>query len=78
MNMIGIEIAGTDIEEDENQEKNEGAANEDKLKEDIKEKRREGVKYIVDSAKLIASKIEEDEIAGYDWIIETLKTSGYP
>lgn len=78
MNMIGIEIAGTDVEEDENQEKNEGAANEDKLKEDIKEKRREGVKYIVDSAKLIASKIEEDEIAGYDWIIETLKTSGYP
>lgn len=77
VNMIGIEIPGTDLEEEENLDQKE-AGNEDKLKEEIKERRREGFKYIVDAAKLIASKIENDESAGFEWIIDILKNSPYP
>lgn len=75
--MIGIEIPGNE-EEEEDEFAKKDAGNSDLLMEDIKEKKREGLKYIVDSAKLIASKIEDDEVAGFDWIIETLKTSNYP
>ena len=75
--MIGIEIPGNEEEEEDEFAKKE-AGTPDQLMEDIKEKKREGLKYIVDAAKLIASKIEDEEITGFDWIIETLKTSNYP
>jgi intraflagellar transport protein 88 len=48
------------------------------LREDIKEKRREAIRYIVDAAKLIATVIEDDPIAGYEWVIENIKTAFYP
>jgi intraflagellar transport protein 88 len=48
------------------------------LREDIKEKKREAIKIIVDSAKMIAPVIEDDVIAGFDWILETLKSSYFP
>lgn len=35
------------------------------------------IKYITDSAKLIAPIIEDDILGGYEWLIETLKNSKY-
>lgn len=51
----------------------------DSLREDIKEKKRVAIKFIVDAAKLISPIIEGgDLVAGYEWILETLKTSYFP
>jgi intraflagellar transport protein 88 len=50
----------------------------DTLREDIKEKKREAIKIIVDCSKLIAPVIEDDIILGYDWILDTLKNSYFP
>ncbi len=75
--MLSIEIPGFTEEEEEEMQK-EGAAYTDTLREDIKEKKREAIKVIVDAAKLIAPVIEEDIIDGYEWILETLKASYFP
>jgi intraflagellar transport protein 88 len=40
------------------------------LRDDIKERRREAVHFIVMAAKLIAPSIEDDVIRGYEWILE--------
>ena len=50
----------------------------DKLREDLKEKRREAIKLVVDAAKLITPVIEDDIVKGYDWILDQLKTSKFP
>lgn len=41
-------------------------------------RRNRAIKYITDSAKLIAPVIEDDILSGYEWLIETLKNSKYP
>lgn len=41
-------------------------------------RRNKAIKYITDTAKLIAPVIEEDILSGYEWLIETLKNSKYP
>jgi len=69
--MLNIEIPG--FTEEEEEEMNKEKTYTDTLREDIKEKRREGIKFIVDSAKLIAPVIGEDLIEGYEWILESLK-----
>ena len=50
----------------------------DKLKEQIKIRRKEEIRLIINSAKLIAPVVENDVIDSYDWILEKLKTSSYP
>jgi intraflagellar transport protein 88 len=50
----------------------------DRLKEEQKNKRKEEIRVIVTSAKLVAPVIENDIIEAYDWILEKLKTSSYP
>ena len=51
----------------------------DMLKECLKAKKNEAVKYIVDAAKLIAPMLfSGDIIGGYDFILDTLKTSNFP
>ena len=42
-------------------------------REDIKEKKREAIKIIVDAAKLIAPVIEDDSIDGFEWILMAFK-----
>jgi intraflagellar transport protein 88 len=48
---------------------------EDNLREIAREKKATNNRYILMSAKLIASSIEGDFAAGYDWMIECLKNS---
>jgi len=50
----------------------------DKLKEELKARRKEEIRLIINSAKLVAPVIENDVIESYDWILEKLKTSSYP
>jgi intraflagellar transport protein 88 len=50
----------------------------DKLKEESKAKRKDEIRMIINSAKLIAPVIENDIIDAYDWILENLKSSSYP
>ena len=50
----------------------------DKLKEESKARRKEEIRLIINSAKLIAPVIENNTIESYEWILEKLKTSSYP
>mgnify|MGYP001323275882 CR=1 FL=1 len=49
----------------------------DKLKEELKARKREAQKYIVDAAKLIAPVIQNDITTGYEWILEALRASPF-
>ena len=71
--MITNPIEDSDNEEEEN----ENAVN-DKLKEEVKARRKDEIRLIITSAKLIAPVIENDVIESYEWILEKLKTSSYP
>lgn len=75
--MLSIEIPGFTEEEEEEMAKETNTYT-DTLREDIKEKKREAIKIIVDAVKLIAPVIEEDSIEGFEWILDTLKTSYFP
>ena len=70
--MVGVEIAGLEgkLEDFEELVKNG-------LGEELREKRRRALKYIVDAAKLIAPVIEDDIIEGYDWLISVVQDSQY-
>lgn len=65
-------------ESDHEDEQNEGVIGNDKLKEEVKARRKEEIRLIISSAKLIAPVIENDVIESYDWILQKLKTSSYP
>ena len=71
--MITNPIEDSDNEEEEN----ENSVN-DKLKEEVKARRKDEIRLIITSAKLIAPVIENDVIESYEWILEKLKTSSYP
>jgi len=78
--MVNIELPGLEEELDEELAPTKDDAHEtgnDKLKEELKEKKRTALKFIVDAAKLIAPVIEEDIIEGYEWIISVVKASFY-
>lgn len=63
-----IEIPGAMESDEDELMKQEGQTQTDKLKEDIKEKKKEAIRYIVNSAKLIAPVIENgDIIAGFSF-----------
>lgn len=70
--MLYIEIPGLfDEEGDEIPPQEDDQTNEDMLKEELKVRKRDAFRFIVQAAKLIAPVIEEnDEIQGLDWIIE--------
>ena len=67
--LLSIEIPGEGTDEESN-EVNHAKTFTDKLREDIKERRREAVHFIVMASKLIAPSIEDDIIKGYEWILE--------
>lgn len=77
--MVNIELPGLEEELDEElaPTKDGTQTANDKLKEELKEKKRTALKFIVDAAKLIAPVIEEDIIEGYEWIISVVKASFY-
>jgi len=76
--MLGIELPGLEeeLEEDLIEDK-EKIATTDKLKEELKEKKRQAIKFIVDAAKLVAPVIENDIIEGYEYCINIIKQSPY-
>lgn len=75
--MLSIEISGETEQEEENDVKHANNFT-DKLREDIKERRREAIHFVVMAAKLIAPSIEPDVITGFEWILEQLKSSVFP
>jgi intraflagellar transport protein 88 len=77
--MLSIDLPGSQEEEEEEEEghNDEKLLKNDKLKEEMKERSREALKFILESSKLIAPMIDPDIINGYDWIIEALKSSSY-
>jgi len=67
------------VEESDNEEEDaDGTIGNDKLREEVKAKRKDEIRLIITSAKLIAPVIENDVIESYEWILEKLKTSSYP
>lgn len=77
--MLNIETYWN-VEEDKNSEIEDGQerVQEDPLVTEMTIRRNKAIKYITDTAKLIAPVIEEDILSGYEWLIETLKNSKYP
>lgn len=73
--MLNIEIPGL-FEEEEDDELEEKKENDD-LNDDLKERKRVACNYLVDAAKLISPTIADDEIEGYNWIIDMLKNSPF-
>lgn len=81
--LLMIDIPGIDEEEQEEllemQGKLEKPVGEtDPLKEYLKEKKKEAMRYISFSAKLIAPIIETDVMLGYDYVCEALKAANLP
>lgn len=74
--MINIDNFGDVSEGNQDQEKGEDEELKvDVLKAELKKRKTQASKYILDAAKLIAPAIEEDQIDGYNWIIDILKGS---
>lgn len=81
--LLLIDIPGVEEEEQEEllelQKKEEKQVGElDPLKEYLKEKKKEALKYISQAAKLVAPFVEDDIIAGYEYVIEALKAAALP
>lgn len=57
------------VEEEEEEPKEDGVVSYDRLKEEQKSKRKEEIRVIVTSAKLVAPIIENDIIEAFDWIL---------
>eukprot|EP00397_Hematodinium_sp_SG-2012_P008683 GEMP01008749.1.p1 GENE.GEMP01008749.1~~GEMP01008749.1.p1 ORF type:complete len:815 (+),score=195.88 GEMP01008749.1:33-2477(+) len=66
----GAEVTGGWTED-----KTEG---DDALREDIKRRQREAARYIVNAANLIAPVLDRQGVVGYDWVIDTLNSHGFP
>jgi intraflagellar transport protein 88 len=83
--MLMIDLPGAEEEETEeilqlqnrtdDKDKNDSMPANDPLKEYLKEKKKEALKFITNAAKLIAPVIEGDVMTGFDWIIEMLRTA---
>ena len=80
--MLMIDLPGSEEEETEeilmlqNKDKDDKKMDaKDPLKEYLKSKKKDALKYISDAAKLIAPVIEEDAIRGFNWIVEMLRTA---
>lgn len=81
--LLMIPIPGTDEEEQEEllklQNKDEMKMNDaDPLKEHIKAKKNEALRYISSAAKLVAPFIDENIINGYNYVCEALKAANLP
>jgi len=80
--MLMIDLPGSEEEETEeilalqNKNKDDDCKEiKDPLKDYLKMKKKEAVRYITDAAKLIAPVIEDEVIQGYDWVVEMLRTA---
>jgi intraflagellar transport protein 88 len=82
--LLMIDIPGADEEEQQEllelqkKEENEMEVAEDPLKEYLKAKKKEALKYISQAAKLVAPFVEENIIAGYEYVIRALKSASLP
>lgn len=50
----------------------------DELREALREKQNQALKYILTAARLIAPLLFHNFVEGYDWVIEGLKDQQYP
>lgn len=80
--MLMIDLPGSEEEETEeilmlqNKNKDESQVEiKDPLKDYLKAKKKEAMKYISDAAKLIAPVIEDEVVQGFDWVVEMLRTA---
>lgn len=82
--LLMIEIPGTEEEEQEElmqlqqKEEKKDIGESDPLKEYLKDKKKEALSYVSMSAKLLAPIIEEEPLAGFDYVIEALKAANLP
>jgi len=80
--MVGIETYGTGVEEEkhEDEKDKDHTIRDDPLAVELRKRKKQASKIILDSAKLIVPTIEENPIDGYNWVIDFLKgsRSNYP
>ncbi|KAG0555508.1 hypothetical protein KC19_12G174000 [Ceratodon purpureus] len=63
--------------DDENEDENPILRN-DELREELREKQNQALKYILTAARLIAPVLYHNFVEGYDWVVEGLKDQQYP
>jgi len=87
LKLLNIQQVGLeDMDDDEENEwhNDTGVSVEDKtegddaLREDIKRRQREAARYIVNAANLIAPVLDRAGVIGYEWVIDTLNSHGFP
>eukprot|EP00758_Cryptobia_borreli_P004316 Tbor_TRINITY_DN4305_c0_g1::TRINITY_DN4305_c0_g1_i1::g.7705::m.7705/K16474/IFT88; intraflagellar transport protein 88 len=71
--LLGIRGIGTEEEDDDIDKSDKDVLVDDGLRKEIKERRRQYLRYVIMAARLIAPLIDPDWRIGYDWVIEQLR-----
>jgi intraflagellar transport protein 88 len=75
LHLMSVEHEGTENEEDEDLEID--PAQHDVLKEELREREKQGKHFVTVAGKLIAPVIELEWVSGFDWVLDNLKTQGH-
>ena len=75
LHLMSVEHEGTENEEDEEIETD--PVLHDVLKEELREREKQGKHFVTVAGKLIAPVIELEWVAGFDWVLDNLKTQGH-
>ena len=73
LHLMSIEHEGN-VEEDEEEVEEDPGVHKDGLKEELREREKHAKHFVTVAGKLIAPAIEPEWHAGYDWVVENLKT----
>jgi intraflagellar transport protein 88 len=71
LHLMSVEHEGTENEDDDDPAQN------DVLKEELREREKQGKHFVTVAGKLIAPVIEHEWVGGFDWVLDNLKTQGH-
>ena len=75
LHLMSVEHEGTENDEDDDLEID--PAQHDVLKEELREREKQGKHFVTVAGKLIAPVIEVEWVSGFDWVLDNLKTQGH-
>ena len=75
LHLMSVEHEGTENEDDDDLEID--PAQNDVLKEELREREKQGKHFVTVAGKLIAPVIEHEWVGGFDWVLDNLKTQGH-
>ena len=75
LHLMSVEHEGTENDDDDDLEID--PAQNDVLKEELREREKQGKHFVTVAGKLIAPVIEHEWVGGFDWVLDNLKTQGH-